>query len=64
MTYQEYIKLKPGDLVKLYNLPEDYFIFAFVSNVGEAYVTVQCFDSPDIHKSFIGPNNLDNWHIV
>ena len=64
MTYQEYIRLKPGDLVKLYNLPEDYFRFAFVSNINGAYVTVQCFDSPDNHRSFISPHNFDNWYIV
>lgn len=63
MTFQQYIALKPGNLVVMSRSDIYLSRFGFVTNKEGNYYAVQYFDNPD-DKAYISPGNFDYWYTV
>ena len=63
MTYQQYIALKPGNLVVMSRNDIYSSRFGFVTNKEGNYYAVQYFDKPE-DKAYISPGNFDYWYTV
>lgn len=60
MTYQQYIVLKPGNLVVMSRYSSR---FGFVTNKEGDYYAIQYLDDPD-SIAYISPGNFDYWYTV